>query len=144
MRALSVETSTSTTLFVCPASVLTRLPDATSHTFRVPSHEALTAVFPSGKKRQPSTASVWPLKVLFNIPLAASHRCKFPRPEDVKIIVLHGEMWQENTVPPPGAFHSRWSFTFSQLKNVDMNDSTSLPTFKRPVGARSLPPASAI
>jgi hypothetical protein len=128
---------------VCPTSVLTKLPDATSHTFRVWSYEQLTTVFPSGKKRQLLTIPVWPSKVLFNIPLAASHRQK-SNPEDVKIMLLHGEMWQEYTQPPPGAFHSRWSFTFSQLKNVDMNDSTSPLTFKRPVEARSRPPASAV
>jgi hypothetical protein len=55
------------------------------------SHGALTAVFPSGKKRQLLTTSVWPLKVLFKMPLVASHRCKSSF-ETSKIILLHGEM----------------------------------------------------
>jgi hypothetical protein len=117
-------------------------PGAMSHTSRFLFCEVLTAVFPSGGKRQLVTMSVWPLKVLVKIPLAAFHRRK-SEPEDAKTILLHGEMWQEPTLSPPGAFHSRCSFTFSQLKNADVNDDPSLPTTKRPMGARSRPPASA-
>ena len=53
MCALSGETSTHLAQSLCPTSVLTRLPDATSHTFRVQSFEALTMLFPPKKNGIP-------------------------------------------------------------------------------------------
>ncbi len=69
----SGEIATATTQSVCPVRVLTAAPEDKSHTFRVLSFEAETAVLPSGAIATAFTSEICPVRVFTASPEGKSH-----------------------------------------------------------------------